>query len=253
VLRTQGRQQRKALCAAYNRGSRHFVFKPAVYGHPQVKEALRRAQHGKCAFCESKVLHTEPGDVEHFRPKAGSRQSERQPLECPGYYWLAYEWQNLFLACTLCNRQFKRNLFPLKKPRQRARSHRVSIAKESPMLIDPAREEPEAFMSYEEERPVAVNGHPRGEATIRVMDLRREALSEERRKRLIIARALLKAVQIGGEAAADQRALLRSFQNDDEPYAAMIRALLRKNAPGLLDEAHRETSRSPVARRPKSR
>lgn len=121
------------------------------------------------------------------------------------------------------------------------------------MLIDPAREDPGTFISFEEERPIAVGGHPRGEETIRVMELRREALSEERRKRLIIARALLKAVRIGGEAAEDQRALLRMFQRDDEPYAAMIRALLHRNAPDLLDEAHREASESPRTRRLRSR
>nr|WP_239015299.1 AAA family ATPase [Archangium violaceum] len=78
---------------------------------------------GKCAFCESQLAHISYGDVEHFRPKAGWRQEEGGPLGRPGYYWLAYEWTNLFLACTLCNQQFKRNLFPLRTPSRRARSH----------------------------------------------------------------------------------------------------------------------------------
>jgi hypothetical protein len=44
-------------------------------------------------------------------------------LEQPGYFWLAYVWANLFLACQLCNQSFKKNLFPLADPAKRARSH----------------------------------------------------------------------------------------------------------------------------------
>ena len=54
-----------------------------------VKDALREAQHGKCAFCESKISHIAHGDVEHFRPKAGYRQNPEDPLVQPGYYWLS--------------------------------------------------------------------------------------------------------------------------------------------------------------------
>src|SRR5690606_12865612 len=109
----------------------------------------------------------------------------------PGYYWLAYEWQNLFLACRRCNGQYKRNLFPLRDPGRRARHHRASLPRESPLLIDPGEEEPEEFISFREDVPVGIDNGSRGEETIRVLGLRRENLGEERRKLLRIARALL--------------------------------------------------------------
>jgi hypothetical protein len=64
---------------------------------------------------------------------------------------LAYVWENLFLACALCNQSFKKNLFPLADPTRRARSHLDDLAAEQPMLIHPADEEPNAFIGFREE------------------------------------------------------------------------------------------------------
>jgi uncharacterized protein (TIGR02646 family) len=73
-------------------------FDESVYNHAIIKE-LRDLYHDKCAFCESKIpvdettqkFRSNKGTVEHYRPKKG------------GYYWLGYEWTNLFLACNDCN------------------------------------------------------------------------------------------------------------------------------------------------------
>lgn len=69
----------------------------ARYKTEDVKQSLDRIYNHKCAFCEQIVeqLH-----VEHFRPKKT-------------YYWLAYSWDNLILACPACN-QHKGNNFELK-------------------------------------------------------------------------------------------------------------------------------------------
>ncbi|MGZ3456995.1 MAG: hypothetical protein ACXU86_00660 [Archangium sp.] len=93
VLCTKGARARRAMSAAYLRaprsyesGKRSFEFDSGLYGHATVKQALLEAQHGKCAFCESKFVHIAYGDVEHFRPKAGWHQAEGEPLGRPGYY-----------------------------------------------------------------------------------------------------------------------------------------------------------------------
>jgi len=57
------------------------------YKYSDVKTALNNLYHKKCAFCEQRV---EVPHVEHFRPKSI-------------YYWLAYSWDNLLLACSTCN------------------------------------------------------------------------------------------------------------------------------------------------------
>ena len=109
ILHTRGRQATRDLCAAYEQGERTFDFDRTLFAAPSVKTALQQAQHNKCAFCESKFVHVGYGDVEHFRPKAGFQQGADDTLVRPGYYWLAYEWSNLFFSCQLCNQSFKRN------------------------------------------------------------------------------------------------------------------------------------------------
>lgn len=58
-----------------------------VAGERDVQKILKELYHEKCAFCEQKA---EVLAVEHFRPKSI-------------YYWLAYSWDNLLLACQKCN------------------------------------------------------------------------------------------------------------------------------------------------------
>src|SRR5262249_19201025 len=150
-----------------------FRFKGAIYGHPSVKDALRKAQHDKCALCEAKITHVQYGDVEHFRPKAGYRQHPEDPLVRPGYYWLAYEWSNLLFCCQLCNQRFKGNHFPLADPARRARSHRDDITQEEPLLINPTTEDPADFLEFRENVIRAIDDNPRGNATIKVFGLDR--------------------------------------------------------------------------------
>ena len=161
-------------------GERIFEFDSSIYGAKSVKNALIKAQHGKCAFCESQVRHIAHGDVEHYRPKGGVRQNDGDPLEQPGYFWLAYVWENLFFACQLCNQSFKKNLFPLADPTRRARSHLDDLAAEEPMLIHPADEEPSAFIGFREEMAFPIDDDPRARTTIEVLGLNREELAEFR-------------------------------------------------------------------------
>ena len=128
--------------ADYRSGAKTFDVKSGIYGAKSVKNALKKDQHGKCAFCEAKVEHIAHGDVEHFRPKKGFRQSSTDDLGRPGYYWLAYAWGNLFFACQICNQRHKGNLFPLTETGGRARSHHDAIAGENPLFLDPGADEP---------------------------------------------------------------------------------------------------------------
>ena len=120
------------------------------------------------------------GDVEHYRPKGGWVQDERDRLRRPGYYWLAYEWTNLLFACQKCNQSFKRNRFPLADPAARARSPTDDLAAETPLLIDPASEDPEETLGWDDDEPVPRRpGTPaaaRAEATVRLVGLDREEL-----------------------------------------------------------------------------
>ena len=185
ILTTAGAKQRKAHCQAFSNGRQSFEFDAKIYGHPTVKKALVRAQHGKCCFCESAVRHVAYGHVEHFRPKGGFRQKASSKLEMPGYFWLAYEWSNLLFACEICNSRFKGNLFPLQLSKKRARKPTDSTTEETPVFVDPASEDPTVHVGFREEYPYAVNGSRRGEATWRALGLDREELAEVRSNRCI--------------------------------------------------------------------
>ncbi len=132
--------------ADYRNGTKKFAFKKAVYGSASVKNALKRNQHHKCCFCETRFDATYAGDVEHFRPKGAV--TEGKTTLRPGYYWLAYEWANLYYACADCNQYRKLNQFPLADPTRRATNHHHPIASEEPLLLDPGGpDDPRALMA----------------------------------------------------------------------------------------------------------
>ncbi len=196
VLTTAGQTEQKALCAQFEQGNHDFVFKSKIYGHDSVKTALRTMQHGKCCFCEAKITHISYGDVEHYRPKGGQKQIESDQLTQPGYYWLAYTWSNLLFCCTLCNQQYKKNLFPLKNPANRAHSHHDDVAEEEPLLINPSVLNPQEYIGFHDEIPYPIDGHVYGKTTIAVLGLDREALNETRRSKLSIIKNLLDVITL---------------------------------------------------------
>ena len=185
-----GARRTMADCAAYDEhgddysnGVKRFDFNRAIYGHADVRTALRKAQHRKCCYCEGRSEAFAAADVEHYRPKGAVRQEPGSPEQLPGYYWLAYSWENLYLCCQVCNRSGKKDLFPLADDSVRARSHRDDVARESPLLLDPGgTNDPRAHVRFRQER--AVGQTDTGRRTIEVLDLNRPSLIEERRRRL---------------------------------------------------------------------
>jgi uncharacterized protein (TIGR02646 family) len=186
-------------------------------------------QHGKCAFCESKVAHISYGDVEHFRPKAAYRQSETAKLKKPGYFWLAYSWDNLFFTCELCNRRHKANLFPLTRESGRAHLHNDDVTAESPMFINPAEEDPEALIAFDEAGvPYAISNDERANITIKSLGLDRPELNIRRLEHLEILKDLrdLIVVCAGTPKAMLAERNLRRRLSDSAEFAAMARGAL---------------------------
>jgi uncharacterized protein (TIGR02646 family) len=235
ILKSKGKKKRRAHSAAFSRsisdyisGDKTFDFDREIYGHRSVKEALIKAQHDKCFLCESKITHIDYGDVEHFRPKAGYSQSRSDTLHRPGYYWLAYEWSNLFLSCALCNQRFKANFFPLSNPGARAESHKDNVDDEDALFIDPSCDDPEQYISFRKEVPFPIDDNPKGEATITYSGLNRQKLNEKRfdwyeALRLIYALATANPPQ--PETSEAQNFLVKAVQDHAE-YASMVRAAI---------------------------
>lgn len=187
--------------------SSRFVFK--VYRSADVRDAINHAFGGKCAYCESRYIGAQPGDVEHYRPKgevsykvgSGAKARVRKRV---GYYWLACDWDNLLASCYFCNRPTKGlladgsttltgkgSLFPLVDERTRARS-RAALSRERPLLIDPTRESPARYLKFREDGNVdpAVATGPmfrRARATIDILGLNRRGLVEDRLRHVTLS------------------------------------------------------------------
>jgi hypothetical protein len=135
--------------------------KSSLYRHEKIKSSYFFSKgapfYGKCAYCEHPISDFQPGDIEHFRPKAaitdennqkiylldGQGQQvldkENNPRLHPGYYWLGYDWSNLIPSCAACNRYSgKRSRFPVTGFRAQEPGDEVN---EKPLLINPVSQD----------------------------------------------------------------------------------------------------------------
>ncbi|MBP6456030.1 MAG: hypothetical protein KA275_04805 [Chitinophagaceae bacterium] len=228
-LLEKGKIATEELCKLYNEGEREFKnINSKIYG--LAKPKLKELQFDKCCFCESKISHNSHGDVEHFRPKGGWVQ-ENENQNKPGYYWLAYNWENLLLSCQICNQSFKGNLFPLKDNSKRAKSHNDDISKEEPIFINPFLENPEEFIEFVYDIPKAKNGNDRGIKTIEKLGLDREQLNERRRELLNEINLILDIANKVPETNEDlvksaKLYLLNKTKNNSE-YSLMAKCYLK--------------------------
>jgi hypothetical protein len=238
-----GAAQRAADCAefdanpvSYQKNQSSFAFSGRLYGDGAVRRALERAQHGKCCYCE--VIIPKPYaliHVEHYRPKGYSQQSRGSEKNYPGYYWLAYEWDNLFLSCAFCNSRNKRNFFPLKKPSQRALNHHANLSSEEPFILCPSGpKDPRDCIKFHEDVPRGINKV--GRITIETMGLDRKD-HEPRRKRFEDLQLLRnKIVQWRNDPTVaaqhivtEARAILEAATRPSAPWSAMAQDYLQAN------------------------
>jgi uncharacterized protein (TIGR02646 family) len=192
--------------AGYDTGNVKFSHNPGIYGHPSVKQQLIDEQHGKCCFCEADFTANGYGDVEHFRPKGGFTRDRSGKLIRPGYYWLAYDWDNLFFSCQICNQQFKKNYFPLEDEVERATTHTADYRRELPLLIHPSTDEPMNHITFNRHVPVAKN--KRGQVSIITFGIDRPGLNS-------IREAYLKNVQNNKALANFEPDAISEFQRTE--------------------------------------
>lgn len=166
------------------------------YAHPDIKAALIKETSGKCAYCESRIRHISPGDVEHISPKSLT----------PGH---RFQWENLTLACSTCN------------------TNKGAEAISRDNFIDPYSEDPEqAFLWF----GPAISGRPgprcdAAEYAVVLMKLNRDELLSRRQERIENLKRHLDLVHRKPEPL--RQLLLEDFQNDlssDSEYAGLSRA-----------------------------
>lgn len=247
VLTTRGIAEAAAHCVdfsnepdAYRTGEKKLSFKKAIYGHDTIIEALRTAQHGKCCFCEVRIEAPYMDEhVEHWRPKGAVKQLHGDEEFRPGYYWLAYDWDNLFLACQVCNRNHKGAQFPVVNPAARARLHldTAAFAQEQPLILKPdGAFDPETHIIWKEDVPKGTS--PEGEMTIKILGLVRDLDSRRGQTLTNLRRALERLRRYGADPSRsmqemmdEMRKLLRDAILPTAPHCAMAKAFLAASEP----------------------
>jgi hypothetical protein len=155
VLENNAATWTQELLAAGDKGKA----KSSRYGHAEIKAALIAETYGKCAYCESKLLHITYGDVEHIVAKAIDPSR-------------AYEWANLTLACDKCNTR--------------------KGDKED--ILDPYTDDPTSAFFFGGPWIAASVGSDLGKVTLVVLDLNRPDLMERRKEKLDALRDRLQTV-----------------------------------------------------------
>ncbi len=173
------------------------------YKHDEIKQALVKMFHGKCAYCESEIMHIDYGHTEHFKPKS-----------IPAYYRLAVDWNNLLLACGRCNgAENKGTKFPL--------------ADKGGPLVNPVNEYPSRHLRFDYDPKLKLANvlgiSKRGETTRIILGLNRRKLLEHRSK--FVRKLWVIADHYYNDAEA--RKIIDSATSPNEEYSAFARALKR--------------------------
>ena len=226
--------------------------RPAFHVGQSAKAALLDLFHGKCAYCESRLGSYVEADVEHFRPKAGATDLNGR-TDAHHYAGHSLEWDNLLIVCARCNRQQhklrgrfvgKGSLFPVRGERAPLlASVEECRSVEFTLLIDPCFDRPELELIFTRDgecRPNSV----RGDITIEVLDLNREALVEARKEvwaevQFALTASLTELRRSGESLAAAQ---LRELLSGRLPYTAAARAAFVEGARALHGLSDREAA-----------
>lgn len=220
-----------------------------LYRDDEVRKALEKLFHRKCAYCESRLGTMGPEDIEHYRPR---RAVAGRP-DHPGYYWLAYIWTNLYPACTYCNQKRwdrptwnepfggltagKATAFPLADESERAMGPGDNLERERPLLLEPCSQaaDPERHFRYDVRGEIHARAPDdvSAQATIRICHLRRRRLRDDRAlvvqrtARLIQILERLRAHRDSGDPIAELQQLLDDQVRDDALHAGAARYVVR--------------------------
>ena len=199
--------------AGEEKGNSESIHKFLKYDEDDVREKLDTMFHSKCAYCESLPKGTGLMEIEHFRPKAKVLQERGGAIRRTGYYWLAWEWENLLPSCHNCNSVIyqyivggdspevkvlrgKGNLFPLADDNMRISHHENHkyLDKELPLLLNPCVDDPKNHLEYSDEGHI-YSRSDKGYISIITYGLDRKELFKDRLSIATLITAQIKRVR----------------------------------------------------------
>ncbi len=173
------------------------------YREKAIKEVLLKETSNKCVYCESKIGHNTPGDIEHKIPVSLKEEGR-------------FEWTNLTIACTECNRR-KNNYYDQEKP-----------------FIDPYYHDVENILIHYGPFVMHKPGEEIAEISIRILELS----DSEKRKELFAYKVgklkdvynLMDKIQKVSEVPLQKLLIdeLKEMSNVDKEYSAMIKTIIQQ-------------------------
>jgi uncharacterized protein (TIGR02646 family) len=183
------------------------------YKKEDIRDALKTIYSNKCAYCEQKI---EQYHIEHYRPK-------------DIYYWLAFSWDNLIMACPTCNQNkgvhfeligekttFINNDHNLRNINNISSQYDID---EQPKMVNPEITDPLGKIKFQKNGLIE-SKDLRFAYTIEKCKIDRDYLNDERRKLLDIYRRDIRDILIENEDAYDQKKaisiIIRKFIQDSK-------------------------------------
>lgn len=248
LWRTACERETRALCESFESVQKRSI-KKQLYRRRSITRSFYLNEgppfYGKCAYCEAPIVAYRRDNIDHFRPKATITDELKQPIPLrdttgavrlgpdgqpvmhPGYYWLAYDWQNLLPACAACNLG-KHSRFPVNG---RHAQRPEEVADEKPLLINPAsgrgEDDPDLHLFFDTLAETIVPRTDRGRKCCEVFALNeRTQLLDDRKQAVRSVRALLAkiALQPGGDPEAGRE--LDRIEAGERPFSMAQRAVL---------------------------
>lgn len=207
------------------RRKRRFNVNHSIINSPEIKFALYDLFNGKCAFCELLVSETEV-NITHLRPTGNAVHSLGEKRDSPDHYgWLAYEWDNLYIACPGCIRS-KRNQFPVNGPRASVLSTwSEAVMLEEGTILDPCVDNPYLHFRVSH-KGVLIPLIARGETTTAVLDLNRHELMHLRQFHFEKCIEFISDLA-SREAISESRERLREWLSPRREFSGVLSIYLR--------------------------
>ena len=203
-----------------------LLFDDSLINNPDVMNRLWGDFEGLCAVCELS-LSDRDARIHRWRPTQGA-VSISGKTSSKHYYWLAYEWDNLYLLCLRCS-ESQGLKFPISGARARVGAKGADLLGERPLLLDPCKDDAEQLLVYQKSGEVTARDL-RGHTTIEVFSLNRRELVEQRRevadKAATLAREILRALD--REEYVVIPGLLKRAYAKDAPFASVTRQFVNQ-------------------------
>lgn len=169
----------------------------ARYRNKEVLAALLRDLHGKCAYCEGRVVDVAFSQIEHYKPKSRFRK-------------LTFAWANLTLGCPQCNLAKSDRWFPAHP------------------FVNPHQDDPSLHFKAGGPLLLELPGDRRAMVTLDALDLNRPELIVSRHEHIKLLRSIVS--EYVKETDPEIRAFLKRRLDDavapDKEFSFIARGYL---------------------------